>query len=381
MNSQPAMERAGDRKGNQLEWIDTLRGFAALWVIVYHSRSDLWVGFKEIQRVPGDYSWFDRAVAWLSLPVSLGGSAVMLFFVISGFCIHLPYAAGNRALKTKEYALRRAFRILPPYLLAVLLTCLLEWGVYQMGGAAPTPPQQVARVALLSQNYDPGSCQMLTNGSLWSLPVEVELYIVYIPCFFLLKSVGGPITAIMVTVVSAFATMGYLHGIHNLDYTFSRFWAIWCAGALLAEWLRRGRLPKFGLGNALTVAVLTAAAVWGEGQKWHLGILQYIWGALYFHIVWLALLNPGAIHKFPGWCVQLFVWLGKISYSAYLIHYACFAVYEFLWVRHGGAKPANFLVPVLFSISIWPLAWVFWRCCELPFHQLSQRVAKRAATV
>jgi peptidoglycan/LPS O-acetylase OafA/YrhL len=379
MNPAPVKEPADARQANQLEWIDTLRGFAAFWVILYHSRSDLWVGFKQIQRIPGAYSTFDHAVAWLSLPISLGGSAVMLFFVISGFCIHLPYAAGKRTLKIKEYGLRRALRILPPYLFAVLLTCLLEWLVYLMGGRTPTPLHQVIRVATLTQNYDPGACQLLTNGALWSLPVEVELYIVYILGYYLVRSIGGRLTAMIVLLLSLVATVGYMRGIGNLDLNFLRFWAIWCSGALLAEWLRRGQLPKFGLWNLASAMLLLAGAVWGEARGWHLGITTQIWGAIYFHMVWFALLNPGSIHLFPKWCVRLFVWLGKVSYSAYLIHYGVFAVCEFAWVHFAGVKPANFLVPVLFSVSIWPLAWLFWKFCESPFHQLSQQLAKRVA--
>jgi peptidoglycan/LPS O-acetylase OafA/YrhL len=152
MNPLITKERVKGRKGNHSEWVDTFRGLAAMWVIIYHSRVDLWVGFHEIHNAPGVYSGFDRLLAWLSFPAACGGSAVMLFFLISGFCIHLPYAANSRPFDPAQYGIRRAFRILPPYLFAVILTCLLEWFVYSMGGTSPTPWHQIARVALLSQN-------------------------------------------------------------------------------------------------------------------------------------------------------------------------------------------------------------------------------------
>ena len=109
-----------------------------MWVIVFHSRVTLWVGFIQIRKSPELYSPFDRLVAWLSLPVACGGSAVMLFFLISGFCIHVPYAASSRDFGFRQYALRRSLRIIPPYLFAVTLTWLLEWVVFGMGGQAPT---------------------------------------------------------------------------------------------------------------------------------------------------------------------------------------------------------------------------------------------------
>ena len=363
------------------EWIDILRGFAAMWVIVYHSRVNLWVGFHEIRSADGTYSWADRALAWLSFPAACGGSAVMLFFLISGFCVHLPYAAGHRPFNLGEYGLRRALRILPPYWFAALLTCFIEWFVYSLGGNAPTAWSVVARVFCLTQNYGPHGGQLLTNGSLWSLPVEVELYIAYLLFYFLLRSAGKWICAILISILSIMAAIAYFCGATYLGQNFVFFWAIWCAGAFLAEAFRRGSLPEFKLWNAVTFLLLAAAAIWGESRQWHLAILTYLWAAAYFHLIWLALLNPVALLKFPPRLVRLMVWMGTISYSAYLIHGPIFALCGFLWVKFNGSKPSSFLVPLAFSVLVWPVAWLFWKFCELPFHQLAQRISKRSAVV
>ncbi len=369
-----------NRKEYHLEWIDALRGFAAMWVIVYHCRVDLWVGFNAIHQTPGAYSAFDRLAAWLSLPTAFGGGAVMLFFVVSGFCVHLPYAAENRPLNIIQYGLRRVLRILPPYLLAVALTCLIERIIFWLGGNAPTPLQQVAGVSLMIQNYGAHGGQLLTNGSLWSVPVEVEFYIVYLLFHYLLRSTDGFLTGTVVATCSLLATMGYLHGVKNLGGNFLHFWAIWCAGALLAEWLKRGRIPAFRTWNGLMVLVLGMGAMALDKHQRYLGIVEYLWGGVYFHVVWLALLYPSSIHKFPDWCVRLFVWLGKVSYSAYLIHFPLFALAGFLWEHFTGGKPANFLVTLFFSVSVWAAAWLSWKFCEHPFHRLSQNLAKRIST-
>jgi peptidoglycan/LPS O-acetylase OafA/YrhL len=364
-----------DRKENHLQWIDALRGFAALWVIVFHSRATLWVGLQEIRRMPGDYLEFDRLAAWLSLPTIFGGSAVMLFFLISGFCIHLPYAASDRAFGFKQYAIRRGLRIIPPYLFAVMLTWLLEWLAFWMGGNPPTGALQMFRVATLTQNYGPG--QPLTNPSLWSLPVEVELYVAYVAIYFLLKSIKISLTAIIVSTGSLIATIFYLHGGY-WGGNFLHFWAIWCAGALLAEWWKRDSLPKFQWLNGAILLLFTLVALAGTTRQWPYGVLHYLWAAVFFHLLWLALLYPKSFLTLPKWCGNLFVWMGTVSYSAYLIHYPVFAFTGYLWQRVYGGKPANFLVPLLFSILIWPVAWLFWKFGENPFHQLAQRLHKRA---
>jgi peptidoglycan/LPS O-acetylase OafA/YrhL len=49
-----------------------------------------------------------------------GSASVMAFFVISGFCIHLPFAS-NKPLVVPAYLVRREVRILPPLLAMFLL--------------------------------------------------------------------------------------------------------------------------------------------------------------------------------------------------------------------------------------------------------------------
>src|SRR5262245_59628731 len=67
--------------GARLESIDLLRGCAALAVVMDHA-------FKHGQFAAIDAAWFQglRAI------VHNGVLGVPLFFVISGFCIHLPWA-------------------------------------------------------------------------------------------------------------------------------------------------------------------------------------------------------------------------------------------------------------------------------------------------
>jgi peptidoglycan/LPS O-acetylase OafA/YrhL len=149
----------------------------------------------------------------------------------------------------------------------------------------------------------------------------------------------------------------------------------------LAEGFHRGSLPRFRLWNGLTLLLLAALSFFGISRQWHLAILTYLWAATYFHLIWLALVNPGALLKLPRRLVEILVLMGTVSYSAYLIHAPIFAFCGFLWVHVTGSKPANFLVPLLASVLIWPVAWVFWRFCELPFHQMAQRLSKRRTLV
>jgi peptidoglycan/LPS O-acetylase OafA/YrhL len=72
-----------------------------------------------------------RGLSMLQLFFTLGGVAVDLFFVLSGYCIH---RRGARELATnpkasldlKQYAIRRIWRIYPTYVAALFLTALID---------------------------------------------------------------------------------------------------------------------------------------------------------------------------------------------------------------------------------------------------------------
>ena len=103
-------------------------------MLLYHVRVDLWIGWWRITSYPNEYSSFAKAMAWLSIPTPFMGYAVVLFFLISGFCIHYPNTSANARPSWKTYLVRRFWRIYLAYFAALLLTvgisyiCLTLWG-------------------------------------------------------------------------------------------------------------------------------------------------------------------------------------------------------------------------------------------------------------
>src|SRR5207302_4939927 len=108
--------------GGRLLSIDALRGVAALGVVLYHAV------LQTTNAVP--HNLFKWPVKLLQLGSSFGYVGVFLFFVISGFCIHLQWAKSrangqSRSIEFGSFWKRRIRRLYPPYLIAFALFLLM----------------------------------------------------------------------------------------------------------------------------------------------------------------------------------------------------------------------------------------------------------------
>src|SRR6185436_12341947 len=104
----------------RLRGIDALRGIAALGVVFYHAVEQ---GEKVL---PQNFLQYPVRVA--QTLSSFGYISVFLFFVISGFCIHLQWAKAKAAgvkpeIRFGAFWKRRLRRLYPPYIIALLLFC------------------------------------------------------------------------------------------------------------------------------------------------------------------------------------------------------------------------------------------------------------------
>src|SRR5580692_6414223 len=113
-----------NRAQAHIEFIDYLRGIAIIAVFLFH----LVLPVCGINILPWG-TWFPKFTApawfWPLLPLSFGWCGVSIFFVVSGFCIHLSF---KRKPDWLDFASRRFFRIYPAYVIALLLFAFtLPW--------------------------------------------------------------------------------------------------------------------------------------------------------------------------------------------------------------------------------------------------------------
>ncbi len=376
------------RHMKRLGVINALRGLSALAIVLYHVRLPLWVGWTEISAHPEKYSLIDQALAYPGAGCHFFGQAVMLFFVLSGFCIHYPYAGQARLLELKSYAIRRVLRIYPPYFAAVALSLVATYASYHYWGLRDPSSEHFLRSFLMTQNYPPNAGQIDINPALWSLPVEMELYLAY-PIFYLCLVRFG--LSISIGFALAITLAGQILRLYSGDefpyidwHNFTLYWLTWCGGAWLAEKLATNSLPKCGLGWTSAMLIAFGLAICGDSKVFNW--FEYepgrrlIWGGFFFLLVAWCLQRSPYTEDSSSWTGKALNGLGSISYSLYLTHYPLLIICGHLIVGPrldlAEGKPSNFLVSLGFTAFAIVFATIFYALIERPCHRWARRLGR-----
>ena len=172
----------------RLAYLDGIRGLAALYVVLVHSWD------------PNLAEALQPALLWLPMTKFLkyGIFAVVIFIVISGYCLMLPVVRSNKRYFSGGllgFFKRRIRRIIPPYYAALFLCILmsililwieqisaLNWDHERLhilkGLFSPTFSfHDVLVYLLLLQNF--GLHINKINGPTWTIAVEWQIYFVF----------------------------------------------------------------------------------------------------------------------------------------------------------------------------------------------------------
>lgn len=173
----------------RLQGLDGLRAISALLVVWHHCFFMVWPPMYG--KAP------DGVAANLTSWLAFGHFPVVVFIVISGFCLGLPVAQ-NRWRGWREFYRRRARRILPPYYASVALSLLLiailigqDTGTH-WDASVPVDYSQVWKHLLLVNNIF-GAHEI--NGVYWSIAVEWQIYLLFPPLVWLWIKWGPYVTA------------------------------------------------------------------------------------------------------------------------------------------------------------------------------------------
>ena len=331
--------------------LDALRGLAAVIVVFHHTRLFFFTGEPR----------------WFLKPFFGGINAVLLFFVLSGYVLSLSFWRG-RELPYPQYLVRRCFRIYVPYAAACLLAVAV--GRHLLNAQLPLTPwfygtwhapltwrTTLAQLLKMSQDTQ-------INTAFWSLRYEVQLSIVFpVLCRLLtrLRPAGSLIAALICFFAGQSLGAFYAHGWRSEIFRTIMLSSCFMLGALMA-WQ----------GDRLAAAYARLPP-WGRYGLWVPALLYFsartdriILGACLL----LLLARYSAVHRWLDTPVPEY--LGKISYSLYLVHgTALFATVILLY----GRMPTPLVVAIGIGASF-ALGHLFNLLVEEPADRLGKRLAR-----
>jgi len=318
VKAQGAEETYMKKSQTHLPFLDLFRGIAILAVFLFHSLHAAY-DFTELPW-KGLFRDFEALRSPLALyPLTYGHMGVAMFFVVSGFCIHLSHTRSSTH-SWGDFSRKRFFRIYPPYLLALVVFYFM-WPFRTYSLNSPGMQRQFWTHLFEIHNLS-GDTFYGINGSFWSIAVEIQLYMIYPIMLFLVWKFGWRYGLLIVAIaelsIKSFQSVGLALPDAVIGSPFA-FWFSWSIGAFLAH---RFIAKKPSPLSALRFDVLLPIAL----------SLPFFRPTQPFMFIATALLTGIAIERYAYGVWQLptgkyltklirhLSFLGIISYSFYLIH-------------------------------------------------------------
>lgn len=373
-------------------FIDALRGIAALGVACYHITRYEPGGQPSRELIPRFVlAGFDHA--WIG---------VQIFFVISGFVI--AYSLREARVTPgyfANYALRRSVRLDPPYWTTIVFVLLLHALLHlHLGFESPLdvpsklePELSASLVAshlVYLQNilgYDN------LSAGFWTLCIEVQFYILYVTGLGIAQRAGLAIaqrasprhTGTWLLVVFLPAALLSLfewtrtagaQSVYDNDMWIIRFFCMFFLGAA-ALWTLEGWIPA-ALFWLYVVAVVGRIVM----QAWFEGLSDDLTVGLSAALAaGLAIYLTGRLGKLGSWFgAPILQYLGRISYSLYLIHFPISYVVMLLGYEvRGTPGPAEAIVWLGLALAAsLAAAHVLYVLVEAPSVRLAARLKRPA---
>jgi len=327
----------------RLAGLDTLRFIAALWVAMSHGAvPPLTAGYDT-------HSPIARVVNGVYSGCFNGGAAVILFFLISGLCIHYPYSKG-RLFHSPSFLMARLTRIMLPMLAA----------------------SSLANVLGIGSGWDAGI-------PAWSLVAEIVYYFLY--------PVMRPLAArlswkkLLLWAFAAALLLAFTKPMSNVVYPawgYGLDWLLglpcWLMGVCLAESFPKSL--KLITRNQIWLYRLAALAV--SALLHHLALQQILGSHLtlnFFAIQCYSWLHAEVCYFQQAKPPRILEYLGAASYSLYLIHITLFVVIN-RYLQLGYGSMADWLIVIVVLISF---TLAFYHAVERPSHVAARRIQSALA--
>lgn len=361
--------------------IDWMRGLAALYVLAQHARGYLFadnVRYEKYIAPKINWNWRQWLNTLIVQHTNLGKEFVIVFFVLSGFCIMRSVSAepGGK----KGFFQRRLLRLYPTYLLgiawAIAVFLILKVTVPDVFNSQTEgyPPLKIAydafvNIKTLSLNLVYFIKDNYLTPQYWSLPLEVIFYL-SIP-FFARRFNAYTIFSIVAFVISCIWT-----GLDYLDenkydgllvtvryiFDYNIYFFIGCIfykyRVFFLAIFKMDRMRSIvALMLVFLLSVFVKSYLFEQNTNKATGLLM----VLFTYIMLIA----GLKHQVR---IKLLEWVGGFSYTLYVSHLASLFIVKIAVYKMGHHFYDIFLVyvwyiGVVFAVLV---AWLLYYIAEYP---------------
>jgi peptidoglycan/LPS O-acetylase OafA/YrhL len=303
------------------DYIDAMRGYAILLVILAHST----------HAIPPSSSSVSTAL-------SLAGTGVQLFYIASALtlCMSFRFRAALELHPLRNFFIRRFFRIAPMFYLAIVFYLILDGLAPRYWAPDGIGLFEVVSTILFINGVHPEAINSVVPGG-WSIAVEMTFYLVLPFVLLRVTSIKSALWFLALSlVIYVAAAIGlrrllqgaYVQNPHLIDgFIYMNFLSQLPVFAIgIATYFAMGSRffsPRnLAIGNLLYLTLFVAAFALPEVLRRHI-TTNHVFISTAYAMVALNL---------ACWPIQvlvnrMIVWIGKISFSMYLSHFAVLVLF------------------------------------------------------
>ncbi|EOP47826.1 acyltransferase [Bacillus cereus] len=368
--------------------LDSLRGIAAIIVLLGHFLALFPILGKKVM-----YSTFGTyfSILWQ------GHSAVIIFFVLSGFVLSLPFYKGTE-FNYLKYLIKRVCRIYIPYIMILFIAIGIKLGIHSKIGTIPGLVQwgswnievsfnRVIDHILFLREFNSDAFIMV----IWSLVHEMRISIVFPLIIFLLLRVNWKVS---IGIAMFLSVIGYLL-MKNIPSEFNmpvstnyfitlHYSSMFIIGALLAK--NREYLVSKIINSKVKYILLPLGLLFFSYPRIPFMLLSKLIGEidydLYLIIIdWyicfgavLIILSALSSKLFSKLLlIKPVQFIGEISYSLYLVH--PIVLLTTVHIFYGKISvPLILLISFLFTMVVSVLCYKF---IEIPSIKIGRKLATK----
>ncbi len=326
-------------ESGRMPLIDALKGVAAQIILLHHL-----VSYGPLAESLGRQFPLTTGVLF-----DYGRMVVQVFLVIAGFLAAKALAPELRPRPANPFVLiwKRYLRLAPAFIAAMALAVAAaavarQWTASDAVPAAPTLLQFLAHALMLHGVVDVPSL----SAGVWYVAIDLQLYALFVILLTLGSTTGSLIAVPLLVGAAGLASLFFFNRDPGWDAWAIYFFGSYSLGAM-AWWASRQRAFGVWMGCILIAGTLALM----------LAFRERILIALTVAMVLAAAARGGWLWRWPD--SRLLGWLGRVSYSVFLIHFPVCLIANGVYERFTDGNDLAALAASLAAIVLSTAAGAF----------------------